>query len=350
MKKGKPVNIDKLSDEKLLSVRLCDLGLKLEGTWLEGCIARLYKELEEKKIEIHPSCYLADEWLCPDGEPVIGIAFFLAHPRLKKLEQKIMLEVEGGDKESCMKLLRHEMGHAVNYAYLLHKRRQWKKLFGSFSAEYNDRYKYRPYSKSFVRHLEEWYAQYHPDEDFAETFAVWLDPGSDWKQKYKGWKALKKLEYVDKLMKEIADKPPKKAKGDKFWDASKIRTTLKTYYKKKKALYADNYPDFHDFHLRKMFSISEDDKGGEKAFKLIKHHRKDILEQTALWTGEKKFIINKLLRDIIDRCRELELKSGPDEKKTIMKVTAYVAAQIMNYIYTGRYRVKNEKTKNSRII
>ena len=25
-------------------------------------------------------------------------------------------------------------------------------------------------------HLDPWYAQSHPDEDFAETFAVWLTP------------------------------------------------------------------------------------------------------------------------------------------------------------------------------
>jgi len=350
MKKSKVLDLDKLSDEELLSVRLCDLGIKLEGTWLEGCVAQLYSELEEKGIKIQPSCYLADEWLCPDGEPSIGIAFFLAHPRLKKFEQKMMLEVEGGDKASCIKLLRHEMGHAINYAYLLHKRKRWRQLFGLFSAEYGDRYKYRPYSKSFVRHLDEWYAQYHPDEDFAETFAVWLDPASNWEQKYKRWKALDKLKYVDKVMKEIADKVPKVAKGEKFWEASKMRTTLKTYYKRKKTLYAENYPDFHDLYLNEIFSKGQEGKKEEKAFKLIKHHRKEILGQVALWTGEKKFIINRLLKDIIDRSRELELRTGPDKTSTILKTTAYVTAQIMNYLYTGRYKRKNEKTKSSHIV
>ncbi|MFH1837541.1 MAG: putative zinc-binding metallopeptidase [Candidatus Omnitrophota bacterium] len=347
MDKNKNINIDELNDEELLSMRLCDLDIKVEGTWLEVCVQKLYSELEEKGIKIHPPCYLADEWLCPDGEPVIGIAFFLAHPRLKKLEQSMMLEVEGEDKKSCMQLLRHEMGHALNYAYLLHRRKRWKELFGSFSSEYGERYKYRPYSKSFVRHLEGWYAQYHPDEDFAETFAVWLDPSSEWKEIYKRWKALNKLRYVDSVMKEISRKPPKKDKGEKFWEVSKMRTTLKTLYKRKRALYFENYPDFHDLHLMDIFSKEEYSKKEEKAFKLIARHRKKITDEVAVWTGEKKFIISRLLKDIKDRCRELGLKTGADETGDVLKITAYVTTQTMNYIYTGKYKGKNEKTKSA---
>ncbi|MFC1479982.1 hypothetical protein ACFL5Y_00850 [Candidatus Omnitrophota bacterium] len=340
MKKNKSANLDRLSDEELLSLRLCDLPIKTEDTPLEEYIAQLYGELTDKGISFHPPCYLADEWLCPDGEPVIGIAFFLAHPRLKKLEHKMMLEVEGGDKAFCMRLLRHEMGHAINYAYLLHRRKRWQKIFGLFSEEYGESYKYRPYSKSFVRHLEDWYAQYHPDEDFAETFAVWLDPESNWKEKYKGWKALKKLEYVDELMKEIAPKAPKKARGDKFWAASRLKTTLRTYYKRKRKLYEEQYGDFHDFHLNKIFLASEPKSKGEKAYKLIRENRRQILNHVASWTGEKKFIINRLLKDLIERSKELELEAGPDEAGTVLEVAVYVTAQAMNYLYTGGYKGK----------
>ncbi|MGB3056777.1 MAG: hypothetical protein WBC16_01305, partial [Candidatus Omnitrophota bacterium] len=300
-------------------------------------VSQLYAELSERGIDLHPPCYLADEWLCPDGEPVIGIPFFLAHPRLRKLEYKMDLEVEGGTKADCMKLLRHEMGHALNYAYMLYKRKRWQNIFGPFSKDYPERYKYRPYSKNYVIHLERWYAQYHPDEDFAETFAVWVDPQSDWKEKYKGWKALRKLEYVDKLMKEIAGRPPKKAKGEKYWAISRLRATLKTHYKKKKRLYADYYSDFHDINLNKIF-IPGDEKTGMKAYVLIRKHRKEILNYVALWSGEKKYIINELLKDLVERCKELGLKAGPDEMDTVLKVSVYVTAQTMNYHYAGRYR------------
>ena len=209
------LNLSSISEGDLLGLRICELPLTIEGTWLEDCVNELYRELDLANISFKPSCYLADEWLTPDGEPIIGIPFFLAHPTLTKLERKMMLDAEGGNKTWCMKLLRHEVGHALNYAYRLHKRKKWRDIFGKFSQEYTDTYRFRPYSKNFVRHLEDYYAQYHPDEDFAETFAVWLNPALDWRNQYKGWKAINKLNYVDSLMQEIKQKEPLVKKGKK---------------------------------------------------------------------------------------------------------------------------------------
>jgi hypothetical protein len=349
MKKIPLKNLDNIGDEDLLSIRLSELDLKIEDTWIEECILRLYKDLEDKGLIFRPECYLADEWLCPDGEPVIGIAFFIAHPRLRKLENKMMLEVEGGTKEECLKLLRHETGHAINYAYFLYKRKRWKEHFGEFSEEYGDTYKYRPYSKSFVHHLGEWYAQYHPDEDFAETFAVWLDPESNWQEKYKGWKALEKLKYVDSVMTEIRSKKPKKPAGVRHWEVSRLKSTLGTYYKRKQKLQADKYSDFHDYSLVKMIPQTEDKTNREKAYAMIRRHRKEILDQVALWTGEKKYRINDLLKTLITRSKELGLLSPKDDPCVTMKIAVYVTAQVMNYLYTGRYK-KNEKTKSTRPI
>ena len=331
------IDILKISDDELLNMRLKDLGLSIKGSWLEECIQKLYNELKSNNIHFLPECYLADEWLCPENEPVIGIAFYLANPRLKNLEYKFMNEVEGGDTESCMKLLRHEAGHAINYAYMLYRLKEWKNLFGHVSEEYPDRYKYRPYSKSFVIHLEEWYAQYHPDEDFAETFAVWLDPSSDWKNKYKGWKAIKKLEYVDSLMKTISDKPPKMRKGQKLWTVNKIKSTLKTHYKKRKEFYAEYDPSFHDSNLNMIFP--KDSPGPKKkAYITIREFKKEIIRNVALWTGEKKHIIQNLLKTLIKRCRELDLEANKNDVLPIIKITSYTTSLTMNYIYTGRFK------------
>ena len=335
-----PIIIDGLSDEQLLELRFCELPIDIKGTPLEDCISQLYKELGEKGISFHPACYIADEWLCPDGEPIVGIPFYLAHPRLKKLEQKMMLEVEGGTYASCMQLLRHETGHAINYAYLLHKRRKWKQLFGPFDKDYPDRYKYRPYSKSFVHHLEGWYAQYHPDEDFAETFAVWLDPKSNWRETYKKWKAIKKLEYVDEIMCSIGSKTPKIVKGKKYWDVEKMKTVLGRHYKKRRKLQAVDLADFHDYNLLKIFTSPEEKSKRVKAHKFLQANKADIIKYTATWTGEKKFIINRLLRNLITRCRELKLEVRSNEHKEVIQLSTYITAQIMNYLYTGRYKKK----------
>src|SRR6185295_4060235 len=193
-----------LSDEKLLEVRMSDLKLTIEGTELESRIAEISAELDARGLVFRPFYYLSDEWFTPDGVPGIAIPFYLAHPRLAKLELKEMLEVEGGDPETCLKILRHEVGHAIDNAYALRRRPTRRKLFGDPGTEYPEYYTPKPYSKSFVQHLDHWYAQSHPDEDFAETFAVWLDPQSMWATRYAGWPAQRKLEYMDKLMREIA--------------------------------------------------------------------------------------------------------------------------------------------------
>src|SRR5919201_720542 len=194
-----------LPDEQLLDVRLCDLTVTIEGTEVEQRIAQVNAELEARGL-VRPHYWLSDEWFTPDGVPGVAIPFYLAHPRLAKLELAQMLEVEGGDAESCLRILRHEAGHAIDNAYRLQRRPKRRRLFGNPATEYPEYYTPRPYSKRFVLHLDHWYAQSHPDEDFAETFAVWLDPHSMWAMRYAGWPEQRKLEYMDRLMRELARK------------------------------------------------------------------------------------------------------------------------------------------------
>src|SRR6186997_1117661 len=197
-----------LSDQELLERKISKLGLRLEGTALEPLIRHLYDELSAKGLVFHPPCHVGDEWFVPIGIPAIFVPFFLVNDRLRALERKMVLEVEGETPEWFMKLMRHEAAHAYSYAYQLYKKKKWQQTFGLASTEETDFYNPRPYSRSYVVNLDDWYAQSHPDEDFAETFAVWLNPEIDWRARYSGWKALQKLEYVDQLMRSIAGKPP----------------------------------------------------------------------------------------------------------------------------------------------
>lgn len=347
----KEIDLSTISEEELLNLRICDLPLNIEGTWVKDCIEDLYKDLDRKKIQFKPLCYLADEWLAPDKEPVIGIPFFLTHPALIKLEKKMVLDAEGSTKAWCMKLLRHEAGHAINYAYKLYRRRRWQKIFGQFSKEYEDTYRFRPYSKAFVRHLEDYYAQYHPDEDFAETFAVWLTPELNWPEQYKGWKAITKLNYVDKLMRDIGKKEPLVKKGKKYWEAAKTKATLKNFYKKKRKSYAEYFPDFHDSNLKKIFILSDmklsdtktigqvsQDRELSSAGEIIKKYKKNILDIVARWTGERKYIINELIETLINRSKSLKLKTDRSEPVIILEIAAYITTLVMNYSYTGGFR------------
>src|SRR6266567_5403718 len=192
--------------QEVLGKPIRELGLKLEGSPIERFVHQLYEELRRKGLaKFRPACYLTDEWGCPSGEPVIGIPFYLANPDLASLEKEFN-DLE--DTREIMMYLRHEAGHAFNYAYKLYTSPEWRKRFGPFNRRYRDHYRPVPFSRRFVRHIAGWYAQKHPDEDFAETFAVWLTPRSGWRLKYRQWPAIHKLRYVSRVARQVGSQPP----------------------------------------------------------------------------------------------------------------------------------------------
>lgn len=328
-----------LSDEELLEKRISQLGLRLEGTELQPLVQRLYDELTQKGLTFHPPCHLGDEWFVPVGVPAIFIPFFLAHERLRKLERKMMLEVEGETPEWFMKLIRHEAAHAYFYAFQLQKKTKWRRIFGATSAEETPQfYRPRPYSRSFVVHLDDWYAQSHPDEDFAETFAIWLTPDLNWRERYQGWKALQKLEYVDELMRSLAGKPPLHQPPYRVGDHDCLNVKLKTYYQRKRKLYEDSYPDFYDNDLRQLFAAGPDVEGRVKASAYLRHHRRQLRDAVCQWTNEKKYRVNKLLTRLIDRCDQLDLHLKAYDPRQNLQVSAYVTTLVMNYLFTGKFK------------
>ena len=214
----------------VLGKRIRELGLRLEGSPVEPYVRQLYKELERRGLhKFRPVCYLTDEWGCPDMQPVLGIPFYLADPNLGKLERAID-DLEDG--REIMRYMRHEAGHVFNYAYRLYTRPDWRAIFGPFDRPYRDKYRPVPFSRNYVRHMEGWYAQKHPDEDFAETFAVWLTPGSAWRRRYKGWPAMRKLRYVDRMARAFGDQEPLVRTGEVDITVDDMRLTVEEFYRR----------------------------------------------------------------------------------------------------------------------
>jgi hypothetical protein len=225
-------SVETLADGKrqaLLSRKISELSLKAEGTHLEGLVNRLYKELEAAGIAFKPNIYLSDSWGCPNEVPVIGIPFHLAAPGLRSLLGQ-MNDIKAENDMALMMVLRHEAGHAFNYAYQLYDRPEWKTLFGQFSLPYQDDYQVDPSSTRFVHHLAGCYAQKHPDDDFAETFAVWLTPYSHWQTAYAGTPALEKLRYVKRVTAEYGEKPPIVTGGRVDTPVEEIEMSLGEWY------------------------------------------------------------------------------------------------------------------------
>lgn len=326
------------TDEQLLSVRLCDLHISLAGSTVEPLIEQVNRELDDRGL-VRPHYYLSDEWFTPDGVPGIAVPFYLAHPRLARLELAQMLEVEGGDEETCLRILRHEAGHAIDNAYDLRRHPRRRQLFGSPDVAYPEYYTPKPYSTNFVQHLDHWYAQSHPDEDFAETFAVWLDPASLWGLRYAGWGAQRKLEYMDRLMHRLSGTPARVTTTRQVDPLSRLKRTLREHYRRKREHYGLDHPDFWESDLRKLFSDAPEYAKRKSAAAFVRAIRREARTTVASFTDSYQYTIDQLLEKIIDRCRELNLRLTDDEHAARIDFMVFLTVQTMNYLHGGRHRV-----------
>jgi hypothetical protein len=300
-------------------------------------IQALYHELEGKHLRFKPYFWISEEWFCPDGYTGIAIPFYLIHPKLKALERKHMLEVEGGTREWCMKILRHETGHAIENAYNLRKRKLRQKFFGKTTQPYERFYTPKPYSRKFVLHLDNGYAQSHPDEDFAETFAVWLDPKSNWRNRYAGWPVFKKLEYMDRLMNELRDQKPLHITQRRIDPVEKITKTIRQHYLEKRAYFRLDAPTFYDKDLKKVF-VSRSDKVQAKASQFIKQNRVALRREIAHWTGTYQYVVDSIIEKVIARSDELDLVHVESSETAGRKLVLFLSVQTMNYLHRGYHR------------
>jgi hypothetical protein len=336
------INIDKIAgmnEEELLNQQICKLNLTIKGTKIEKAIQKLYKELDDRNIEFKPPCYLTDEWFSPEGIPAIGIPFYLTHPRLIQLERKMMLKVEGETEKWCMKLLRHETGHAINHAYKLYRKTRWRELFGSAHLkQYSpSNYSVHPYSKRYVIHLDNHYAQAHPEEDFAETFAVWINPENNWQVKYQDWPALKKLNYVNRLIRNIARQEPLVTSTKRPFSASRMRSTLANYYNRRKKLLEKDLPDYYDRALLQLFTNSDSNSVKKEASHFLISHKDKIINTVSHWSGIRKYDINEVIKKLIGRCKEMQLYTTSDDT---MNITAFIATHILQNTQLYDYEEK----------
>jgi hypothetical protein len=323
--------------QEILGKPIRELGLKLEGSPLEPLVQRLYRQLDRKGLKkFRPVCYLTDEWGCPSGEPVIGIPFYLADPRLSYLEKEIN-DLE--DRRQIMMYLRHEAGHALNYAYGLYKTPEWKQLFGPYRRRYRDDYRPVAFSRSYVRHMEGWYAQKHPDEDFAETFAVWLTPGSGWRKRYQGWPALEKLRYVDRIAKQFGDVLPSRPRGRKDITTDDMEETVQDFYQE--ALNDQPSPgDLPlDSDLQDIFKVGRHRKSGVRpAIELLREHRYALVDKLTYWTGVQRPLVRRLVEAMETRVEQLSLLADvKKEREYLTEITVYATALAMNYITRGKF-------------
>lgn len=307
---------NRLPDEQLLKLRLCDLGLRIKGSTVERHVERLYRELAARGIALRPHCWIAQEWFSPDGVPGIAIPFFVLHPRLKALERRFMGEVEGGNASSLMRILRHEAGHAIDTAYRLRRRRKWRETFGYASTPYPRHYRPRPGSRRYVQHLGGWYAQSHPTEDFAETLAVWLTPRSGWRRRYAGWPAIHKLQYVDELMEELRGRPPAVRTRSQVEPLRITRRTLGQHYGQWLRHYRRADAQRVDKVLRRLFTDKRRRQGQQPAARILREELPVLKRRVARSLGTSQYLVQEVVEHLVDRCVSLRLLARGDRRES----------------------------------
>ena len=327
--------------QTLLSRQISELGLAIPGTRVERMVDQLYQELDARNLKFHPPVYLSDQWGCPDGTPLIGVPFYLADPRLEKIEDDFAEGIES-DQES-MRFLRHEAGHAFNYAYRLYDRPDWRQTFGPYSRPYRERYQADPFSHDYVRHILGWYAQKPPDEDFAESFAVWLTPDLDWRKAYQGWPALAKLEYVDRVMREVGDDTPE-APGitDDDLPVTAMRYSLGDHYRSMSEKIPLESSSIFDGDLKNIFASGKESPSGQSAAEFLSAHRREITGRISYWTGESTSAVRQLIDVLRSRADALGLRVRGLEASTLIELTAFGTAIMMNYRNAATSRRKKK--------
>ncbi len=329
----------RISDERLLQIRICDLPIRIHGSSLQRRIRYLYRELKMRGLRFRPHAWLSNEFFTPDGVPGFAIPFYLAHPRLIQLERRQMLEAEGSTETECMRILRHETGHALDHAYRLHRKREWRKIFGLVSVPYPTSYKPDPLSRNHVLHLNYWYAQAHPLEDFAETFAVWLKPGGRWRTRYRGWPALQKLQYIDTCMKAIGSRPRLEHARYRVDPLSDLKITLAQYYRRKKIQYQIELPEYYDPDLLRMFSASAP-VSRPTAARFLRRHRAELRSKVSAATGVHAYTVDHILQNMQERAKQLRLRMSASSQETRIQAMIALTMHTMNLVYSGKYRFR----------
>ena len=332
-------------ESNLWSTPIRDLGLTIRGTRLEPVVAEFESELRALGLtRVRPRFYLSTEWGVPFETVAIAIPFYLARPDLTALHAERVGHVEGFDRADLLRYLRHEMGHVVNYAYRLYDQEEWVKQFGSITQPYGEEYRPEPFSRRYVRHLPGWYAQKHPDEDWSETFAVWMTPGLDWRTEYAGWPvAAAKLAFCDRTMAAIRERDPVVTAADLDEDVGEIEYSLGHYYRDDPDLLGDVPPGL-DGALRAIF----EDLGGTEgmsvdesllpAAALIRRLEPELMANVFRWTGHFPERTRVLLRYLAERAAQLHQGyAATRETAAIVGFTTLVTGLAMNHVQRGSY-------------
>lgn len=324
----------RLDDEALLDLRFSQLALPANTGTVAVHMRRLHRDLRQRGLKFRPHFWFAEDWFSPDGVPGIAVPFYLANPRLTRLERHLMGQVEGSNSLWLTRILRHEAGHAIDTAYGLRHRKDWRQIFGRSSERYPADYRPRPASRRYVLHLGHWYAQSHPTEDFAETFAVWLQPRAQWRREYTQWPALRKLEFVDRLMDDIAGKRPQRCSRREVEPIRRMPGTLRTHYRRKTGRYTLDDRRY-DRPLRRVFAQDAPQRRA-LASRFLRESRPQLERLLVRRARLHPYVVKHAFDLLIQRSRALQLRLRHDRRRSKRQALLLLQRVVLDILRRNR--------------
>jgi Putative zinc-binding metallo-peptidase len=324
-----------IHEGNLGSKRLRDLGLTILGTPLEAILQEFQRELSACGVtKVRPHFYLSTEWGVPFDTISIAIPFYLVRLDLTDFHAERGGLVEGGGPSDILRYLRHEMGHVVNYAYRLYESPEWIGQFGDINLPYEEEYRPKPFSPQYVDHLPGWYAQKHPDEDWAETFAVWMTPGLNWRERYTHRAALAKLDYCERIMAELRDREPLTTAEDPDEDVGSLDSTLDEHYRAYALDKMNISADLNDA-LRAIFGEPGKDSPTttRSAANLIRRLEGTISADVYRWTGWFPERARHILRELAELAEKRNATYAEEREAAVtIALTTFITALAVSQI------------------
>lgn len=319
-----------LNQDEILALKLKQLKVDISGSWVEPLIKQVFEELESFGLKWRPHIWVSNEWFCPDGVPGVAIPFYLLSKKLIKMEKENVGFIEGHTDISFLKLFRHEVGHAFDNAFKLRNKHLRQSIFGSSKLEYKKYYSPKKYSTSYVKHLPLNYAQAHPDEDFAETFAFVIS-GKHNKKFNQSLIVRKKINFILQSLDSAKRSRPKLNNKYKFEELNHDQRTLKSYYRqRRKDLNITN------INTKDFLQSFSDDPSEYQASKYLLARMKEIKSEVAEHVGTRTYHLDEIVKDIYQNLNKKKLYIT-DENKAELEIKDLIVYQALNLNKINRF-------------
>lgn len=336
------ISLEQLTFSQILKIPVNKLHLSLSPNHQKE-ILRLKQRLRAYNISWRPHIWFADEWFSPNGIGGFALPLSLGHKKLITLEKKYLGHLEGTSSKEFFKLACHETGHALDNAYKLRLSKGRQKIFGKTSQHYPKSYIPNPNRNDHVHFLGDFYAQAHPDEDWAETVGFLLYNNKSWNKNYLNTYAWQKLCFAHALLNQLQHKTPKLTRHLKPYHVQNDERTFLQYLEDKSHQLKPNKKPF--FLTEKHVQIIKSQKPSKLSNhavitnRLISKNKNLLISKIEKNTNISPWYIEKGLLTLKKECKENAYQLQFLQRPSLKKIEEIITSQLEEFINKGHARI-----------